>query len=101
MDVTLRNYRKDGSAFWNSLSLRPIAVGGELLYLGILRDVSAIRQAEIALDRAANIDAATGCLNRQSFIVAAEGRFATHAGTGAGREARCDRLSRHQRRIWL
>ena len=79
-DVTLRNYRKDGSAFWNSLSLRPIAVGGELLYLGILRDVSAVRQTEIALNRAANLDVATGCLNRQSFVVALEGRLATHTG---------------------
>lgn len=80
VDVTLRNYRKDGSTFWNRLSLRPIAVGGDQLYLGILRDVSAIREAEIALDRAANIDAATGCLNRQSFIVRAEQRSATHPG---------------------
>jgi PAS domain S-box-containing protein/diguanylate cyclase (GGDEF)-like protein len=80
VDVTLRNYRKDGSAFWNRLSLRPIAVVGEQLYLGILRDVSAVRQTEIDLDRAANFDVATGCLNRQSFIVAAERCFATHSG---------------------
>jgi PAS domain S-box-containing protein/diguanylate cyclase (GGDEF)-like protein len=80
VDVTLRNYRKDGSAFWNRLSLRPISVGQDLLYLGILRDVSAIREAEMALDRAANIDAATGCLNRQSFIVGAEQCSKTHTG---------------------
>lgn len=80
VDVTLRNYRKDGTAFWNRLSLRPIKVGDELLYVGILRDVSAIREAAIALDRAANIDAATGCLNRQSFIVGVEQRFSTRAG---------------------
>ncbi len=76
-DVTLRNYRKDGTPFWNRLSLRPLAAGGDLLYLGILRDVSAIREAEVALDRAANVDAATGCLNRQSFIVGVERRFST------------------------
>jgi PAS domain S-box-containing protein/diguanylate cyclase (GGDEF)-like protein len=80
LDVTLRNYRKDGSVFWNSLSLRPIEVAGEQLYVGILRDVSAARQTEIALDRAAHLDVATGCLNRQSFMLAAKGRFATHAG---------------------
>jgi PAS domain S-box-containing protein/diguanylate cyclase (GGDEF)-like protein len=80
VDVTLRNHRKDGSVFWNSLSLRPITVGEELLYVGILRDVTAIRLTEIALERAANFDVATGCLNRQSFIVAAEGRAATHPG---------------------
>jgi PAS domain S-box-containing protein/diguanylate cyclase (GGDEF)-like protein len=80
VDVTLRNYRKDGSAFWNSLSLRPIPLGDDLLYVGILRDVSAIRQTALALDRAANLDVATGCLNRQSFIVAVERRVAAHAG---------------------
>ncbi|MGO4407688.1 putative bifunctional diguanylate cyclase/phosphodiesterase [Bosea sp. RAF48] len=80
VDVTLRNHRKDGSVFWNNLSLRPFTVGGELLYLGILRDVSATRQTEIALDRAANLDVPTGCLNRQSFIVGAERHFATTAG---------------------
>ncbi|MDB5641690.1 MAG: response regulator receiver modulated diguanylate cyclase/phosphodiesterase [Hyphomicrobiales bacterium] len=78
VDVTLRNYRKDGSAFWNSLSLRPILVAGEQLYIGILRDISAVRQTEIALDVAANLDVATGCLNRQSFMLAAQDRFATN-----------------------
>jgi PAS domain S-box-containing protein/diguanylate cyclase (GGDEF)-like protein len=80
VDVTLRNYRKDGAEFWNNLSLRPIVIGGQRFYLGILRDVSGIRKTEIALDRAANLDVATGCLNRQSFIVAAERRYASHAG---------------------
>lgn len=80
VDVTLRNFRKDGLAFWNSLSLRPITGGRAPLYLGILRDVSDIRQTEIALERAANLDVATGCLNRQSFVVAAEARFAARAG---------------------
>lgn len=78
-DVTLRNYRKDGSAFWNSLRLRPFKIGTETFYLGILRDVSAIRQTEIELDRAANLDIATGCLNRQSFMIAAEAFLASHA----------------------
>jgi len=80
VDVTLRNFRKNGSAFWNSLSLRPVAVSGEMLYLGILRDVSAIRQTEIDLDRTAHFDTATECLNRQSFIDSVESRFAAHAG---------------------
>ena len=78
IDATLRNYRKDGTAFWNSLSLRPAQVGNKLLYVGILRDVSAIRQAQIALDRVANLDGTTGCLNRQSFLLAAETHFTKH-----------------------
>jgi PAS domain S-box-containing protein/diguanylate cyclase (GGDEF)-like protein len=80
VDVTLRNYRKDGSLFWNALSLRPIRVGCELFYFGILRDVSAIRQTEIALERAANLDVSTGCLNRQSFMITAEERLARQVG---------------------
>lgn len=78
VDATLRNYRKDGSAFWNSLSLRPAWVADELLYVGMLRDVSALRQAHMALDRVANLDGTTGCLNRQSFIQTAEERFASN-----------------------
>jgi len=79
VDATLRNYRKDGSEFWNSLSLRPAWVGDALLYVAILRDVSAIRQTHIALDRVANLDGLTGCLNRQSFLLTADERFATQA----------------------
>lgn len=59
VDATLRNYRKDGSAFWNRLSLRPIGV------VGILRDVSAIRQTEIDLDRTAHFRYSDGV--SQSF----------------------------------
>ena len=80
LEVTLRNYRKDGSPFWNNLRLTPIKIAGEQYYIGTLRDVSAVRQTEVALDRAAHLDGATGCLNRQSFILAAEGRFAAHSG---------------------
>lgn len=80
VDVTLLNHRKDGTTFWNHLRLRPFTVGGEQFYVGVLRDVSAIRQTEIALDRAANLDIATECLNRQSFIVAVEKRLAAHDG---------------------
>jgi PAS domain S-box-containing protein/diguanylate cyclase (GGDEF)-like protein len=81
VDATLRNYRRDGSAFWNNLSLRPARIRDDLFFVGILRDVSAIRQAQIALDRAANLDGTTGCLNRQSFLLAAEAQFAKHAAT--------------------
>lgn len=79
VDATLRNYRKDGSAFWNSLSLRPARVGKELFYVGILRDISEIRKAHTALDRVANLDGTTGCLNRQSFLLATEERFTMNA----------------------
>jgi diguanylate cyclase (GGDEF)-like protein/PAS domain S-box-containing protein len=40
--VTLRNYRKDGSLFWNELSLSPIysAAGRLTHYIGIQRDIT-------------------------------------------------------------
>ena len=40
--VTLRNYRKDGSLFWNEMSLSPIKdeSGNILYYLGVQTDVT-------------------------------------------------------------
>ena len=40
--VTLRNYRKDGSVFWNELSISPIynASGSVTNFIGIQKDVS-------------------------------------------------------------
>jgi PAS domain S-box-containing protein len=45
--VTLRNYRKDGTLFWNSLNLAPLCNSkGEVThYVGVQQDVSAIREA--------------------------------------------------------
>ena len=46
--VTLRNYRKDGSLFWNKLSVSPVHDSQGVLthYLGILNDVTAQKNAE-------------------------------------------------------
>ncbi|MEO6052863.1 MAG: PAS domain S-box protein, partial [Chthoniobacterales bacterium] len=42
------NYRKDGREFWNDLSIAPIhsETGGPLRFIGILRDITARKQAE-------------------------------------------------------
>lgn len=42
-EVTLRNYRKDGSMFWNELSVSPVRnAAGELThYIGVQKDVTA------------------------------------------------------------
>ncbi|HEV7254653.1 MAG TPA: PAS domain-containing protein [Mesorhizobium sp.] len=47
-EVELLNYRKDGSAFWNQLSISPVRdEAGELIYyFGSQKDVTARRRAE-------------------------------------------------------
>ncbi|WP_018870567.1 MULTISPECIES: PAS sensor domain-containing protein [unclassified Thioalkalivibrio] len=52
--VTLRNYRKDGSLFWNELSLTPIFNDEDRLtyYIGIQKDITARVEAEERAERA-------------------------------------------------
>jgi len=49
--VTLRNYKKDGSLFWNELTLSPIIDSNGFLthYIGIQNDITARVEAEISL----------------------------------------------------
>jgi len=78
--VTLKNFRKDGSLFWNELSMSPIRdAHGELThFLAIQRDVSseklvefalheeraALAQATLRLEEDLRTDALTGLSNR-------------------------------------
>jgi PAS domain S-box-containing protein len=63
--VTLLNYRKDGTAFWNELSLSPVHDGAGRLthYVGIQADVTPRvlaeqeREQHLAAERAARADA--------------------------------------------
>ena len=53
--VTLRNYRKDGSLFWNELSVTPVLNEADQLtyFIGIQKDVTAeveARQRALALE---------------------------------------------------
>jgi PAS domain S-box-containing protein len=43
-EVIIRNYRKDGSPYWNGLNLTPVrdSTGDPTYYIGVQRDVSAI-----------------------------------------------------------
>jgi diguanylate cyclase (GGDEF)-like protein/PAS domain S-box-containing protein len=79
--ITLRNYRKDGSMFWNELSISPIFdFEGELThYLGIQKDVTnkilmeehmkgqynELKQSNTMLEYLINIDPLTGVYNRR------------------------------------
>jgi|GEM_PF-1412454 len=49
--VTLRNYRKDGTLFWNELSISPVrdASGKLTHYIGIQTDITELQQAKAAL----------------------------------------------------
>lgn len=48
--VVLRNYKKDGTLFYNELTVSPVVDGGELVhFVGIQKDITARRQTEEAL----------------------------------------------------
>ncbi len=44
--ATLRNYRKNGEAFWNRLSLYPVQSHGQSYFVGIQSDLSLLLRAE-------------------------------------------------------
>jgi len=62
----LRNYRKDGSLFWNELSIAPVrnALGEVTHFVGILNDITERKQYEEQLERQNNQDELTGLANR-------------------------------------
>lgn len=64
--VLLKNIRKDGSAFWNSLYLAPVPDddGKIHYYIGVQNDVSEQKRHEAELEYNANHDLLTGLPNR-------------------------------------
>src|SRR4051795_8638647 len=47
ISVHLRNYRKDGTPFWNEVHISPVRVNGEVVrFVGVQIDVSAYREPE-------------------------------------------------------
>lgn len=81
--VTLRNYRKDGSMFWNELSLSPVfGADGEVThFIGIQKDVTArvelelrikqeyksLNEKKASLENLVIYDSLTGIYNRRYF----------------------------------
>lgn len=51
--VTIRNYRKDGTRFWNALNLAPLtdSQGGVTHYVGVQQDLTSFREAMDSLAR--------------------------------------------------
>ena len=62
----LRNYRKDGSLFWNDLQLAPVKDdrGAVTHFVGILNDVSDAMRYQAELEHQATHDTLTGLPNR-------------------------------------
>jgi diguanylate cyclase (GGDEF)-like protein len=56
--------------FWNEISLSPLfdEAGAATHYLGLIRDVTPLREMEARLDATARLDRLTGVLNRYAFI---------------------------------
>lgn len=85
--VVLRNYRADGSVYWNDLGIVPLRdAQGALWWVGFSRDVSAQREMEIMLGRRSEeldaaqrklvevdpVDRLTGLQTERSFEIALE-----------------------------
>ena len=64
--AVLRNYRRDGSPFWNEYTVAPVRdEQGEVThYVGVLNDVTESKNYEEQLARQANFDTLTGLANR-------------------------------------
>jgi diguanylate cyclase (GGDEF)-like protein/PAS domain S-box-containing protein len=64
--VLMRNYRKDGSMFWNSLHLAPVRDEKSVVthFIGVQNDISDIKGYQDKLEHQANHDALTGLPNR-------------------------------------
>ncbi|TDO16809.1 EAL domain-containing protein [Halomonas ventosae] len=64
--VTLRNYRKDGTPFWNDLYISPVRddAGQVTHFVGIQHDISERKDYEARLAYHASHDALTGLANR-------------------------------------
>lgn len=64
----IRNYRKDGTAFWNELSITPVFNEGDQLtyYIGIQKDVTATVEAE---QRVRELEAEVAALREQLAVM--------------------------------
>ncbi len=69
-EVVLRNYRKDGTLFWNEVIVSPVrdASGQITHYIGSQKDVSERKKAEGDIEQLAYFDPLTALPNRRLFL---------------------------------
>lgn len=81
-DVVLRNYRKDGTPFWNRLLISPVFDNGNNCthFIGIQQDITREKEQEAQLQYQASHDALTGLPNQISFSQALSDALDSHRG---------------------
>ena len=64
--AVLRNFRKDGTVFWNDFHMAPVRNDGGRVthYVGVMNDVTEAKNYEAQLAHQANFDGLTGLANR-------------------------------------
>jgi len=68
MTVRLRNYRKDGSRFWNELSIAPVRQNGQIThYVGLQKDVTRRHLQEEQGAYQSRVDSLTGLATHIAF----------------------------------
>ncbi|MCE8032837.1 EAL domain-containing protein [Halomonas sp. MCCC 1A11057] len=67
--VVIRNYRRDGSPFWNELYISPVRddEGNVTHFIGVQNDITSEREYRAQLTYSATHDALTGLANRASI----------------------------------
>lgn len=69
-NALLRNYRKDGSLFWNELTVSPVPDGAGLVthFVSVMNDFTARKEQEEQIERHALYDFLTGLPNRAALF---------------------------------
>ena len=76
--VDLRNYRKEGTLFWNELSVAPICnqIGEVTHFVGIQKDITKQKKQEAVLFSQVKHDPLTRLYNRRGFFMEIRGAIA-------------------------